>query len=46
MNYKETKVLLEMCARSLSDLGCNPVSDQIEEAIETLSYAHANHLIK
>ena len=46
MNYKETKQMLELCARSLSYHGCDPVSDQIQEAIETLNYAHANHLIQ
>ena len=46
MNYKETKAMLELCARSLSYHGCDPIANEIELAIETLGYAHANHLIK
>jgi len=46
MNYKETKAMLELCARSLSYHGCDPIADEIESAIETLSYAHANNLIE
>ena len=46
MNYKETKAMLELCARSLSYHGCDPIANEIELAIETLDYAHANQLIK
>jgi len=46
MNYIETKQMLELCARSLSYHGCDPIANEIESAIETLDYAYANKLIQ
>ena len=46
MNYKETKAMLELCQRSLSYHGCEPVADDIQTALDNLEYAINNNLIE
>ena len=46
MNYQETKKMLEMCQRSLSYYGCEPVADDVQTALNNLEYAHMNDLIE
>ncbi len=46
MNYKETKAMLELCQRSLSYHGCEPVADDVQMALNNLEYAHMNDLIE
>jgi len=46
MNYKETKEMLELCQRSLSYHGCEPVADDIQTALNNLEYAKMNDLIE
>jgi len=45
MNYRETKEMLEMCQRSLSYHGCEPVADDVQTALDNLEYARDNNLI-
>ena len=45
MNYQETKKMLEMCQRSLSYHGCEPVADDVQTALDNLEYARDNNLI-
>jgi hypothetical protein len=46
MNYKETKAMLELCQRSLSYHGCEPIADDIQIALDDLEYAKTNKLIE
>jgi hypothetical protein len=46
MNYQETKKMLEMCQRSLSYHGCEPVADDVQTALNNLEYAYMNDLIE
>ena len=46
MNYIETKKMLELCQRSLSYHGCEPVADDIQTALNNLEYAKMNDLIE
>ena len=46
MNYKEILKQLETIQEQMFNDGCNPVADQIAEAINELNYAQANNLIK
>jgi|TARA_R110000868_G_scaffold46434_2_gene153402 hypothetical protein len=46
MNYIETKEMLELCQRSLSYHGCEPVADDIQTALNNLEYAKMNDLIE
>ena len=46
MNYQETKAMLEMCQRSLSYHGCEPVADDVQTALNNLEYARMNDLIE
>ena len=45
---KYTKILLQLVAiqQQLSDIGCEPVADKVEAAIDELIYAYDNNLIK
>ena len=46
MNYIETKKMLELCQRSLSYHGCEPVADDVQTALNNLEYAKMNDLIE
>ena len=46
MNYTETKEMLELCQRSLSYHGCEPIADDIHRALDNLEYAINNNLIE
>ena len=46
MNYEEILKQLETIQKQMLNDGCNPVADQIAEAINELNYAQANNLIK
>ena len=46
MTYQEIKVLLEICSENLQTLGCDPVSDSVDIALEDLEYARTEGLIK
>jgi len=45
MNYTEIRSKLEIIKNELINLGCNPVADEIQEAIDTLDYARNQNLI-
>jgi len=46
MTYSEIKIKLTKCQLQLSELGCEPVADVVEEAIYELNLAYVNSLIK
>ena len=46
MKYEEILKQLKTIQEQMYNDGCNPVADQIAEAIDELNYAQANNLIK
>lgn len=46
MNYKEILKQLVLIQAQMYNDGCNPVADQIAEAIDELNYAQANGLLE
>ena len=45
MNYHVIKTLLTICMNATEELGCQPISDDIEVAIRTLEYAKEQEFI-
>jgi hypothetical protein len=46
MTYQEIKLLLELCSENLQSLGCDPVSDAVDIALDNLEYSKSKGLIK